>query len=241
LLAAVGLCDVSVIRRLKVAFFSTGDELMAIGQPLASGQLYDSNRYTLHALLQDACFYSTDLGVIGDNPELLENLLTHSAEQYDVIISTGGASVGDADHIQQVLTRCGEVNFWKIAIKPGKPLAFGKIGACYFFGLPGNPVAVIATFQQVVTPALQQLCGRQPTRPWRFNATSLHSLKKTAGRLEFQRGILSQTDNGDFEVRPAGAQGSHLLGAFSQANCYIVLSADCHGITAGEQVTVEPF
>ncbi|MEQ1637605.1 MAG: gephyrin-like molybdotransferase Glp [Methylococcales bacterium] len=241
LLAAVGLYDISVIRPLKIAFFSTGDELVAIGQALASGQLYDSNRYTLHALLNEPCFSSTDLGVVRDDPESLQNLLTSSAEHYDVIISTGGASVGAADHIQEVLAHCGEMNFWKIAIKPGKPLAFGKIGACYFFGLPGNPAAVIATFKQVVTPALQQLCGMQAIKPWRFNATSLQNLKKQAGRLEFQRGILSQTANNDFEVRPAGAQGSHLLSTFSQANCYIVLSAECQGIKAGEQVTVEPF
>ncbi|MCX7089179.1 MAG: molybdopterin molybdotransferase MoeA [Methylococcales bacterium] len=241
LLAAVGLSDVPVIRPLRVAFFSTGDELVAIGQPLSSGQLYDSNRYTLQALLQNARIASTDLGVVRDNPDLLENLLTRNAPHYDVIISTGGASVGDADYIKQVLDRCGEVNFWKIAIKPGKPLAFGQIGDCYFFGLPGNPAAVITTFQQVVTPALQHLCGMQPTRAWRIKATCLHAIKKAPGRLEFQRGIVSQNAAGDFEVHTTGEQGSHRLSSCSHANCVIVLNAECQGVCAGEIVTVEPF
>jgi molybdopterin molybdotransferase len=241
LLASAGLADVAVIRALNVAFFSTGDELAAVGQPLASGQVYDSNRTTLHALLKDACYRGTDLGVIADDPHRLENTLISCAQHYDVMISTGGASVGDADYIQQVLAHCGEVKFWKIAIKPGKPLAFGKIGACYFFGLPGNPVAVVTTFQKVVTPALQQLCGAQPLPTWRFKATCLNNLNKKAGRLEFLRGILNQTDSGDFEVRSAGAQGSNILSTFSKANCYMVLSAECQGINAGEQVTVELF
>lgn len=241
LLAAAGLGEVTVIRPLKIAYFSTGDELVSIGTPLASGQVYDSNRYTLHGLLSDPCYHATDLGVVRDDPVLLEKLLQGSANAYDVIISTGGASVGDADHVQSVLARCGEIKVWKIAMKPGKPLAFGTIGDCYFFGLPGNPVAVITTFQQIVTPALQRLCAATPTPTWRFQATSLHPLKKAAGRLDFQRGILSQTPSGDFEVQSLSGQGSHQIGVFSRANCYIILSADCAGVKAGERVLVEPF
>lgn len=241
LLAAAGLNEVSVVRPLKIAYFSTGDELVSIGTPLASGQLYDSNRYTLYGLLNDPCYHATDLGVVRDDLVLLEKLLQDNADLYDVIISTGGASVGDADHVQSVLARCGEIKVWKIAIKPGKPLAFGTIGNCYFFGLPGNPVAVITTFQQIVTPALQRLCTATPTPIWRFQATSLQTIKKSPGRLDFQRGILTQSPSGDFEVQSVSGQGSHQLGAFSRANCYIILSEDCVGIAAGERVTVEPF
>lgn len=241
LLAAAGLHDVAVIRRLKIAFFSTGDELVAAGEPLMSGQIYDSNRYILYGLLNDASHQFTDLGVVPDAPEPLERLLAASAALYDVIISTGGASVGDADYIQPALAHCGEVKFWKIAMKPGKPLAFGKIGACYFFGLPGNPVAVITTFQNVVNPALQQLAGMKPCSAWRFQATSLKGIKKAPGRIEFQRGILTQSEAGNFEVLPMASQGSHLLGAFSLANCYIILKATCNGVKAGENVMVEPF
>lgn len=241
LLAAVGLSEVEVVRQLRVAFFSTGDELVSVGQSLKSGQLYDSNRYILHGLLQDAIYCSTDLGVVADSPEQLRELLVSHAGFYDVIISTGGASVGDADHIKAVLASCGEVKFWKIAMKPGKPLAFGKIGNCYFFGLPGNPVAVITTFQQVVVPALNRLSGMNEIPAWRFQATCLERLKKTPGRLEFQRGILSQNPNGGFEVRPAGKQGSNLLASFSRANCYIILEATCAGVQVGEKVVVEPF
>lgn len=241
LLAATGLANVDVIRPLKIAFFSTGDELINVGAALASGQLYDSNRYLLHGLLTDPCHHLTDLGVLPDNPDVLETLLTQQAAQQDVIISTGGASVGDADHIQTVLARCGEVTFWKIALKPGKPLAFGKIGPCYFFGLPGNPVSAAVTLQQVVKPALQVLCGQTPKAAWRFQATCLQPLKKQPGRIEFQRGILSQAADGTFEVRSVGAQGAHMLSAFSRANCYIVLNAECSNIQAGQPVMVEPF
>jgi molybdopterin molybdotransferase len=241
LLAAAGIMEIPVIRPLKIVFFSTGDELTALGQPLAAGQIYDSNRYLLSGLLADNAYTVVDGGVLADNPEQIEAALRAAAKQYDIIITTGGASVGEADYIQAILARCGQVNFWKIAMKPGKPLAFGKIGASYFFGLPGNPLAVLAIFQQIVHPALTQLAGLPVGKMLRLTATCTSPLKKSAGRQEFQCGILRQDDSGAFFVESAGLQGSHLLSTISRANCYIMLPSDCRGVQSGEQVVVEPF
>jgi molybdopterin molybdotransferase len=241
LLAAAGIYDVAVRRPVDIAFFSTGDELTGMGQPLSPGKIYDSNRYMLGGLLADPCYRAVDLGVIGDDVQQLETALSQAALNHDVIITTGGASVGEADLITRVLARLGEVHLWKIAMKPGKPLAFGKIGKAFFFGLPGNPVAVAVTFQQVVEPALKRLVGLVPGSPLRFKATCTVPLKKEPGRLEFQRGILRQDAHGEFFVVSAGGQGSHMLGSMSRSNCYIILPADCGGVQANEQVWVEPF
>jgi molybdopterin molybdotransferase len=241
LLASAGICDITVRQPVKIAFFSTGDELTALGQPLESGKIYDSNRYTLNGLLADACYSIADLGVIPDDKQKLEDSLVEASKNYDAIITTGGASVGEADYVKEILENCGEMNFWKIAIKPGKPLAFGKIGRCYFFGLPGNPVAVIATFQQIVTPALKQLSGAPYSKPLQLTATCTSALKKAPGRQEFQRGILTQDDNGEFFVASVDKQGSHILSSMSHANCYIVLASECNGMQAGDRVTVQPF
>jgi molybdopterin molybdotransferase len=239
LLASAGIYELSVKRMVKIAFLSTGDELTALGQPLQSGKIYDSNRYTLSGLLADASHSVTDMGVIADNKQLLEDSFITAANNHDVIITTGGASVGEADYIREILARCGEVNFWKIASKPGKPLAFGKIGSCYFFGLPGNPVSVIVTFQHIVAPALKQLSGTQDVKPMLLTATCTTALKKAPGRQEFQRGILTQDNNGDFFVGSSGKQGANILSSISQANCYIVLPTECKGIQAGDKVRVE--
>jgi molybdopterin molybdotransferase len=241
LLASAGVEQVTVKRRLKIAYFSTGDELTASGQPLMPGKIYDSNRAMLGGLLADTSYNVADLGVIPDNKQLLEDSFIEAAKNHDVIITTGGASVGEADYVKEILQGCGEVNFWKMAIKPGKPLAFGKIGACCFFGLPGNPVAVVVTFQQVVAPALRQLSGAPPAKPLRLTATCTTPLKKAPGRQEYQRGILSQDENGEFFVASAGQQGSHILSSMSRSGCYIVLPEHCKGIQAGDKVTVEPF
>jgi molybdopterin molybdotransferase len=241
LLAAAGLYQIPVYRKLRIAFLSTGDELQGIGQTLAAGQLYDSNRYTLSGLLADQTFSVTDLGRCRDDKQTLKQLLQDAASNYDVIITTGGASVGEADYIKEIVDEIGQVNFWKIAMKPGKPLAFGQIQKAWFFGLPGNPVSVIATFQQIVTPALQQLSGENFRSPLRVQATCTSALKKTPGRQEFQRGILTQLGNGKFQVQSAGKQGSHILGSISRANCYIILPADCSGVAIGESVLAEPF
>jgi molybdopterin molybdotransferase len=241
LIAAAGINDVRVYRQLKIAFFTTGDELLTLGQPPETGKIYDSNRYALAGLLTDPSYTVTDLGIIPDDKYILTNRLQQAAETHDVIISTGGASVGDADYINEILLKCGEVNFWKIAIKPGKPLAFGKIGECYFFGLPGNPVSAVVTFQQVVASALRLLSGTTGYKPLRLLATCTSSLKKAAGRLEFQRGVLSQQADGQFFVASTGPQGSHILSSMSKANCYIILPADSNGINEGGEVWVEPF
>lgn len=241
LLASAGVEQVTVTRQLKIAYFSTGDELTALGKALESGKIYDSNRAMLGGLLADPSYSVTDLGVIPDNKQLLEHSFIEAAKNHDAIITTGGASVGEADYVKAILQSCGEVNFWKLAIKPGKPLAFGKIGACHFFGLPGNPVAVVVTFQQIVAPALRQLSGVRTSKPIRLTATCTSALKKSPGRQEFQRGVLSQDERGEFFVVSAGRQGSNILSSMSRSNCYIVLPKDCVGVQAGDKVTVEPF
>jgi len=241
LLASAGIDEVTVKRQLKIAYFSTGDELTALGRPLEPGKIYDSNRAMLGGLLADPGYSVVDLGAIPDDKQLLEDRFIEASKHYDAIITTGGASVGEADYVKEILQNCGEVNFWKIAIKPGKPLAFGSIGGCYFFGLPGNPVAVVVTFQQIVAPALRRLSGAPPAKPLRFTATCTSTLKKSPGRREYQRGILSQDENGEFLVASAGRQGSHILSSMSQSGCYIVLPEESKGVQAGDRVTVEPF
>lgn len=241
LLSAAGVYDVPVQRKLNIAFFSTGDELISIGQQPEPGKIYDSNRYALAGLLTDPCYIAVDMGAIPDDRHRLEECFKQAAQYNDVIITTGGASVGDADYVKDILASCGKINFWKIAIKPGKPLAFGKIGSCYFFGLPGNPVSVVVTFQQIVAPALRQLSGAAVSKPLRLLATCTTTLKKARGRQEFQRGILTQDENGNFFVVSTGQQGSHILSSMSQSNCYIILSAECTGVNSGEKVLVEPF
>lgn len=241
LFASAGIDEITVKRRLKIVFFSTGDELTPLGQALDSGKIYDSNRYLLNGLLLDAAYQIVDGGVIADDREVLEDALVEAAKTFDVIITTGGASVGEADYVKEILESCGAVNFWKIAMKPGKPLAFGKIGRSYFFGLPGNPVAVVTTFQQIVAFALKRLSGSPEAKPLRFSATCTSALKKAPGRQEFQRGILTQNGDGEFKVASSGSQGSHILSSLSRSNCYIILPSDCTGIQVGDRVVVEPF
>jgi len=241
LFASAGIDKVTVKRALKIVFFSTGDELTPLGQTLDSGKIYDSNRYLLNGLLLDPCYQVVDGGVIADDRDVLEKTLLEAADNFDVIITTGGASVGEADYVKEILESCGEVNFWKIAMKPGKPLAFGKIGRSYFFGLPGNPVTVVTTFQQIVAVALQRLSGAPEAKPLRFTATCTTALKKAPGRQEFQRGIVTQNENGEFKVASSGIQGSHILSSLSRSNCYIILPSDCAGTEVGDKVVVEPF
>lgn len=240
-LAALGYAEVSVVRKLRVAFFSTGDELQEVGTPLGAGQIYDSNRYTLRGLLQQMEVDMLDMGCVRDEPDSLRTALLDAASRADVVLTSGGVSVGEADYIKQLLAEIGEVNFWKVAMKPGRPLAFGKIGACHFFGLPGNPVAVMVTFQQFVRDALKILLGQTQQAAFSLRARCISPIRKVAGRTEFQRGILSQSETGDWCVTTTGEQGSGILSSMSRANCFVVLDADAGDVAVGEMVRVEMF
>ena len=241
LLASLGLTDAKVYRKLKVALFSTGDELQQPGTPLAPGEIYNSNRYTLLGMLGELGVEIIDMGTIRDDKASLKMALLDAAERADVIITSGGVSVGEADYIKQLLAEIGEVVFWKIAMKPGKPLAYGKIGACHFFGLPGNPVAVMVTFQQFVRDALRALMGQRPKLLIEFQAVCQSPIRKVPGRTEFQRGILSKDENGGWVVHTTGAQCSGILSSMSKANCFIVIPAAQGNIEVGSIVQVQPF
>ncbi len=240
-LATQGIAEVRVSRKLRVAFFSTGDELRSIGEPLGDGDIYDSNRYSLYGLLKNLDVELLDMGVIPDDRNAIEAAFSSASKLADAIITSGGVSVGDADFVKETLEKIGQINFWKIAMKPGKPLAFGTIGNSLFFGLPGNPVAVIATFYQFVQPALKRMKGQTIVLPLTVKAKTTERLKKRPGRTDFQRGIMEQSDIGELTVRNAGTQASHVLTAMSRANCFIVIPAESGTIEAGERVDVQPF
>ncbi|KJV06844.1 molybdopterin molybdotransferase MoeA [Methylocucumis oryzae] len=239
LLTASGISAVNVLRQVNVVYFSSGDELVELGQTLQLGQIYNSNRYLLQALLSDACVNAQYGGVLPDDKALITERLSLAANDIDVIITTGGASVGAADYMTAVLAEIGTIGFWKIAVKPGKPFAFGRIGRSYFFGLPGNPGAVYVGFQQLIAPALVALSGAVVQPPLWLEAISLTALKKSPGREEYQFGQLSQDDKGRFTVIPAGPQGSHLLMTMSKANCLIRLPIECAGVAEGDVVNVK--
>ena len=240
MMASLGIGEVAVYRKLRVAFFSTGDELVAIGQPLGPGQIYDSNRYTIYGLLVRLGCEVLDMGVIRDTPRDVEHAFREAAEVADVVITSGGVSVGEADYVKQILDRLGEVLFWKIAMKPGRPLAYGRIGNAHFFGLPGNPVAVMVTFYQFVRDALLHLQGRTTSTPLPTQKVVCTSpIKKAPGRTEFQRGILSQDAEGRWSVRTTGDQGSGILSSMSHANCFIILPAEQGNTPAGATVDVQ--
>ena len=241
LLASLGIANVDVVRNVRVAFFSTGDELVSLGKPLKEGQIYDSNRYTLHAMLQRFGADIIDLGVIKDDRQSIEAAFESAAQQADVLITTGGVSVGDADYIKEILEKLGSVNFWKIAMKPGRPLAFGNINKCLFFGLPGNPVSTMVTFYQFVLPALQKLQGISETSAPTLTLRCTTPIRKIAGRIEYQRGIMEQTEAGELVVNVLTGQGSHILSSMSKANCFIILPMECGNLDSDSIVTVQPF
>jgi len=241
LLATVGVNEVDVIRRPRVAFMSTGDELRSVGEALGAGDVYDSNRYALFGMLTRLGVDLLDFGVIADKREAVRAAFEDASSNADAVIVSGGASVGDADFVHETLTAMGQVEFWKMAMKPGRPLAFGRINDALFFGLPGNPVSVIVTFYQFVTPALKRLMGMPPGRPFRLTLPLAEGLRKRPGRLEFQRGIVERKADGSQQVVLAGGQGSHILSAMSRANCFIVLPLECGDLDAGEMVEVELF
>ena len=241
LAASLGIGEVSVYRKLRVAFFSTGDELKGIGSTLGIGEIYDSNRYTIYGLLERAGCEPIDLGNFIDTPEAIRDAFTRAAACADVIVTSGGVSVGEADFIKQILNELGEVLFWKIAMKPGRPMAYGKIGGAHFFGLPGNPVAVMVTFYQFVRSALATLQGRTDYKlPPTLKATLQNKVKKLPGRTEFQRGVLTMGASG-YEVKTTGDQGSGILSSMTQANCFVVLGTDVGGVEPGTLVDVQMF
>lgn len=240
LIASLGIAEIKVYRKLRVAFFSTGDELASIGQSLEPGQVYDSNRYTLYGMLTRLGVEVIDMGVVRDDPALLEQALKEASSSADVILTSGGVSVGEADYMKQLLNELGQVVFWKIAMKPGRPLAYGKIGNAHYFGLPGNPVSVMVTFYQFVRDAMLVLMGQPaPTPVQQFQVTCNGTLKKAPGRTEFQRGVLFTDSDGILKVEPIGNQGSGVLRSMSEANCFIVLSEACGNVQAGEMVSVQ--
>jgi len=240
LISSLGIGEVTVYRKLRVAFFSTGDELVSVGTQPKEGQIFDSNRYTLHGMLTRLGCEVLDMGVVRDDPALLEKAFRDAASTADVVITSGGVSVGEADFVKVLLDKLGEVVFWKIAMKPGRPLAYGKIGPAHFFGLPGNPVSVMVTFYQFVRDALLRLSGLDPVPPLpTFKVPCVSSLKKAPGRTEFQRGVLERDSHGTWSVRVTGEQGSGILRSMSEANCFIILPTEQGNVTPGALVDVQ--
>ncbi len=241
MLASLGIAEVEVTRRVKVALFSTGDELQPIGAALAQGQIHDTNRFTVRLMLEQLGCEVLDLGIIPDDADALRHAFNQAAAA-DLIITSGGVSVGEADYTKSILEERGEINFWKLAIKPGKPFAFGRMGSAWFCGLPGNPVSAAVTFYQLVQPLIARLSGRQGWHlPTRLRARALTPLKKQPGRMDFQRGIFHRNARDEMVVASTGHQGSHVFSSFSAANCFIVLAAEQGPVKAGDWVEIEPF
>lgn len=241
LLASLGIAKVNVFEPIKVGIFTTGDELKQPGESLAAGQIYDSNRPMLKALLNHAYIQVIDLGVIKDDFKAIEQAFVNLSHSCDAIISSGGVSVGDADYTKQVIDKIGEINFWKLAIKPGKPFAFGKINQALFLGLPGNPVSSYVTFEQLVKPALAYLAGQQPASKVQLSLPVNTQLRKRPGRKDFQRARLIRKNNIVVAVEPVGKQSSGVLSSVAKADCYIVLDAEQGSVKEGEIVNVELF
>jgi molybdopterin molybdotransferase len=241
LAASLGIERLVVRRRPRIAWISTGDELQAIGRPLSPGRIYDSNRYTVGALLDRLGVESIDLGVVADRPDALEVVLRDAAGRADAIVTSGGVSVGEADHTRAVLSRLGHVEFWSIAMRPGRPMAFGRIGPAWYFGLPGNPVAAMIAFSFLARPALLALAGAAPTPPVPLRARATAPIDKRAGRTEYPRGIVGLSSEGTPCVAPDASQGSGVLSSMSRANCVIVLAHERGPVRAGEWVDCVPF
>jgi len=228
LLASLGQPTVPVVRRLKVAYFSTGDEILSLGEAPREGAVYDSNRYTVFGMLQDLGCEMIDMGVVRDDPLRLEQAFAQAAQLADAVITSGGVSVGEADFTKAMMKKLGDVVFWKIAMRPGRPMAVGRLTqghrSAVLFGLPGNPVAVMVTFLAFVKPALLQMMGVTSAPPPLIRAKTQEVLRKKPGRTEYQRGIATRNAQGELEVVTTGNQGSGVLSSMVQANCLIVLS-----------------
>lgn len=241
LVASLGIAQVEVVRRLKVAYFSTGDEILTLGEPQREGAVYDSNRYTVHGLLARLGCEVIDLGVVRDEPALLEEAFRGAAARADAIITSGGVSVGEADYTKAMMKKLGDVAFWKIAMRPGRPMAVGRIGDAVLFGLPGNPVAVMVTFLAFVRPALLRMMGARVEPPLYLKARSAEAMRKKPGRTEYQRGTVTRTADGGLEVRTTGNQGSGVLSSMVQANGLIVLHHGQGNVAPGDPVDVMMF
>lgn len=240
LAATLGFAKLPVFRKLRVGVLSTGDELVKPGESLSDGQLYDSNRFVLAAMLKRLDLELVDFGWVADDPVQLKALFQKVAAEADVLITSGGVSVGDSDYTKQVLAELGQVDFWKVAIKPGKPFAFGKLNDCWFFGLPGNPVSAIVTLDQLAQPALRKLAGEKVMQTPLFEAIALQTFRKKPGRLDFQRAVVEQS-NGRLTVRPVGKDSSGMLTSLIDANCFAVLEAERSDVAVGDVVTVQFF
>ncbi len=231
-------------RRLRVAFFSTGDELRSIGETLDAGCVYDSNRYTLYGMLTRLGCDIVDMGIVKDDPQALEDALRNACENVDAIVTSGGVSVGAADYTREIMAKLGDVTFWKIGMRPGRPLAFGKISSngksAFLFGLPGNPVAVMVSFYFFARAALLHMMGAEAPLPM-LRVKSAGAIRKKSGRTEYQRGILSQGANGEQQVGITGSQGSGILRSMSEANCMVVLHDEQGDVAAGDMVDVLLF
>ncbi|HEU4459432.1 MAG TPA: gephyrin-like molybdotransferase Glp [Methylibium sp.] len=248
LVASLGQAELAVRRRLRVAFFSTGDELRSIGEPLEPGCVYDSNRYTIHAMLTRLGVEPIDMGVVRDDPAALEAAFRSACECADAVLTSGGVSVGEADHTKQVMARLGDVAFWRIAMRPGRPMAFGRVEAgasgansAVLFGLPGNPVAVMVTFYAFVRDALLAMAGATPLPLPLLRARATEAVRKKPGRTEYQRGVVTRASDGDWDVALTGAQGSGILRSMSVANGLVVLHHAQGSVERGGHVDVIPF
>ena len=245
LIASLGVSQVTVMRRLKVAYFSTGNEILSLGDAPRTGAVYDSNRYTVFGLLTRMGVQVLDMGVIPDDPVALEAAFKSAAEQADAILTSGGVSMGEADHTKAMMRRLGDVAFWRIAMRPGRPMAVGRMrdgqSRAVLFGLPGNPVAVMVTFLAFVRPALQRMMGAHVSKPLYLQAQSTEALRKKPGRTEYQRGIVERSEQGGLTVRTTGNQGSGVLSSMVQANGLIVLHHHQGHVAKGDVVEVLMF
>ena len=242
LLASLGVAQIEVHRKLRVAYFSTGDEIRPPGAPFEPGLVYDSNRFTMHGMLGRLGVEIVDLGIVPDRRDAVLDAFREASARADVVLSSGGASTGEADYVKEVLAELGQVGFWRIAIRPGRPLAFGLLGDSVFFGLPGNPVAVMVTFYQFVAPAIRTASGEADSRPLpALEARCETRLRKKPGRVEYYRAVLERDASGALVVRSTGKSGSGLLHTMSDANCFIVLPEDGVTVEPGAMVDVQPF